>query len=61
MAPEQILVGNGADELIMLIACAVLEAGDEVVIPHPSFEPYTTSVFSTGSTYSFSIAATAFA
>ena len=50
VAPEQILVGNGADELIMLIAWAVLEAGDEVVVPHPSFEPYTTNVTLTGGT-----------
>ena len=37
---EQIVVGNGADELIALIALAAFEPGDEVVLPHPSFEPY---------------------
>jgi histidinol-phosphate aminotransferase len=37
-------VGNGADELIGLIALAAFEPGDEVVVPHPSFEPYTTCV-----------------
>lgn len=40
--PSQIIVGNGADELLGLIAAAALEPGDQVVIPHPSFEPYTT-------------------
>jgi histidinol-phosphate aminotransferase len=40
--PSQVIVGNGADELLMLVAAATLEPGDQVVIPHPSFEPYTT-------------------
>jgi histidinol-phosphate aminotransferase len=40
--PEQIVVGNGGDELLSLIGWAALESGDEVVLPHPSFEPYTT-------------------
>jgi histidinol-phosphate aminotransferase len=42
LTPAQIVVGNGADELITLIALAAFEPGDEVVIPHPSFEPYAT-------------------
>ncbi len=41
---DQVLVGNGADELLTIIAWAALEAGDEVVVPQPSFEPYTTVV-----------------
>ncbi|HUF93025.1 MAG TPA: histidinol-phosphate transaminase [Candidatus Limnocylindria bacterium] len=44
VAPEQIVVGNGADELILLVALAAFEPGDEVVLPHPSFEPYATAV-----------------
>jgi histidinol-phosphate aminotransferase len=40
VAPNQIVVGNGADELIALIATAAFEPGDEVVVPLPSFEPY---------------------
>jgi histidinol-phosphate aminotransferase len=40
VAPNQIVVGNGADELIALIATAAFEPGDEVVVPTPSFEPY---------------------
>jgi len=44
VAPEQIVVGNGADELILLVALAAFETGDEVLLPHPSFEPYATSV-----------------
>ena len=38
--PAWLVVGNGADELIGLIARAAFEPGDEVVVPQPSFEPY---------------------
>ena len=40
VAANQIVVGNGADELIALIAAAAFEPGDEVIVPTPSFEPY---------------------
>jgi histidinol-phosphate aminotransferase len=42
ISPDQVIVGNGADELLSLIATAALEAGDEVVMTRPAFEPYTT-------------------
>ena len=41
---DQIVCGNGADELITLLALAAFDPGDEVILPHPSFEPYTSSV-----------------
>src|SRR5687768_8319938 len=41
VGPEQIVVANGADELIQLIGLAAFEPGDEIVVPEPSFEPYT--------------------
>src|SRR5262247_2614507 len=44
VSPAQIVVGNGADELLALIGWAAFEPGDEVIIPQPSFEPYTTVV-----------------
>ncbi len=44
ISPAQIVMGNGADELIGLIALAAFDPGDEVVVPTPSFEPYGTSV-----------------
>jgi histidinol-phosphate aminotransferase len=44
IAPAQIVVGNGADELIALVALAAFDPGDEVVVPAPSFEPYAASV-----------------
>jgi histidinol-phosphate aminotransferase len=40
VAPNQIVVGNGADELIALVAAAAFEPGDEIIVPTPSFEPY---------------------
>jgi histidinol-phosphate aminotransferase len=42
VAPAQMVVGNGADELITLVALAAFDPGDEVVVPQPSFEPYMT-------------------
>jgi len=47
---EQLIVGNGADELIGLIACAAFDPGDDVIVPEPSFEPYTTGVALAGAT-----------
>ena len=44
IAPGQIVIGNGADELISLVARAAFDPGDEAVVPMPSFEPYSTSV-----------------
>src|SRR5512144_2309341 len=40
VSPESIVVGNGADELLAMLARAALDPGDEVVVPHPAFEPY---------------------
>jgi histidinol-phosphate aminotransferase len=39
----QLLFGNGGDEIITLLVRALLDPGDEVVIPEPSFEPYSTT------------------
>jgi histidinol-phosphate aminotransferase len=47
---EQIVVGNGADELIALVALAAFDPGDEVVVPEPSFEPYAISATLAGAT-----------
>lgn len=47
---EAVILGNGADELLALVAGAALEAGDEAVIPHPAFEPYATLVTLAGAT-----------
>ena len=48
ISPAQIVVGNGADELIALVALAAFDPGDEIVVPAPSFEPYVTAVTMAG-------------
>src|SRR6266513_948246 len=39
-APENIVLGNGSNELIELFVRSFLRPGDEAVIPHPSFVVY---------------------
>jgi histidinol-phosphate aminotransferase len=39
---DWLMAGNGADELLALIARAAYDPGDEIVIPQPAFEPYGT-------------------
>ena len=41
---EQIVLGNGADELIRLAALVTLDPGDRAVFPWPSFQSYPTAV-----------------
>ncbi len=38
--PENIVFGNGSDEIIGMLARALLAPGDEVVLPQPSFLMY---------------------
>jgi histidinol-phosphate aminotransferase len=44
----QVVLGNGADELIRLCAVATLDAGDRAVLPWPSFPSYIVSAASAG-------------
>src|SRR5262249_60631140 len=37
---DQIVLGNGSNELIELIVRTFLKPGDEAVVPHPSFVVY---------------------
>jgi histidinol-phosphate aminotransferase len=48
--PSWLVCGNGADELLSFIARATLDPGDEVVLPHPAFEPYSTEALIAGAT-----------
>jgi histidinol-phosphate aminotransferase len=48
VAPDQLLFGNGGDEILTILGRALLEPGDEVVVPEPSFEPYTTTALLAG-------------
>jgi histidinol-phosphate aminotransferase len=40
VTPEQIVLGNGSNELIELVVRTFLRPGDEAVVPHPSFVVY---------------------
>jgi histidinol-phosphate aminotransferase len=40
MSAEHIILGNGSNDLIELMVRAFLRAGEEAVIPHPSFVVY---------------------
>ena len=50
VAPEAIVLGNGSNELIELLARTFVRPGDEVVIPQPSFVVYPSIVQAVGGT-----------
>jgi histidinol-phosphate aminotransferase len=48
LSAENVVLGNGADELIRLAAMTVLETGDNGVFPWPSFPTYVAACATTG-------------
>jgi histidinol-phosphate aminotransferase len=40
VTPEQVILGNGSNELIELLVRTFLKPGDEAIVPHPSFVVY---------------------
>ena len=48
VAVEQVVLGNGADELIRLCAVATLDAGDRAAFPWPSFPSYVSAAACSG-------------
>jgi histidinol-phosphate aminotransferase len=40
VAPEEIIVGNGGDDVLSVLARTFLNDGDEAIIPQPTFSPY---------------------
>jgi histidinol-phosphate aminotransferase len=48
VVPEAIVLGNGSNELIELLARTFVRPGEEVVIPHPSFVVYPSIVQAVG-------------
>ncbi|MBI4246576.1 MAG: histidinol-phosphate transaminase [Candidatus Rokubacteria bacterium] len=40
VTPEQVILGNGSNELIELAVRTFLRPGDEAIVPHPSFVVY---------------------
>lgn len=50
VSPDAIVLGNGSNELIELLARTFVRSGEEVVIPHPSFVVYPSIVQAVGGT-----------
>ncbi len=50
VAPENLILGNGSDEIIGMLTRAFLQPGDEVILPQPSFLMYDIMVRSVGAT-----------
>lgn len=50
VTPEEIVLGNGSDEIIMLLGETFVGPGDEVVMPHPTFPVYKTATLLMGGT-----------
>ncbi len=48
IAPEKIILGNGSDEIIGMLARALLQPGDEAIMTDPSFLMYDIMVRSVG-------------
>jgi histidinol-phosphate aminotransferase len=48
VAHENVVTGNGSDELILLLALAYLDAGDEAVLARPPYGIHRTAVLATG-------------
>ena len=40
VSPDNIILGNGSDELVMFLAMTLIDPGDEAVMPVPSFPRY---------------------
>ncbi len=38
--PENIIVGNGSDEILKVICCAYISEGDEVIVPVPNYSMF---------------------
>jgi len=47
-SPRNIVLGNGSDEIIGMLAFAMLQPGDEVILPNPSFLMYEIMVRGSG-------------
>jgi histidinol-phosphate aminotransferase len=48
IAPENIVLGNGSDDIIALLARVLLRPDDEVILPQPSFLFYEISILTSG-------------
>ncbi|MFO7713123.1 histidinol-phosphate transaminase [Desulfosarcina sp.] len=48
VAPENVVIGNGSDDIIALLVRALVRPGDQVVVPQPSFLMYTITASAAG-------------
>ena len=48
ITPEEVFLGNGVSELIMLVLQALIDPGDEVLVPAPDYPTWTGAVNLTG-------------
>ena len=48
--PDNIVLGNGSDEIVGMLTCALLQSGDEAILPRPSFLMYDIMVRCAGAT-----------
>jgi len=48
LSPQNIVLGNGSDEIIGMLAFAMLQPGDEAILPNPSFLMYEIMVRGSG-------------
>lgn len=48
LSPQCFIFGNGVDNLIPLVVNTFVNAGDEVIVPKPSFDAYRTSAIIAG-------------
>jgi histidinol-phosphate aminotransferase len=48
VSPQHIVLGNGSDEIIGMLAIALLQPGDEAILPNPSFLMYEIMVRAAG-------------
>jgi alanine-synthesizing transaminase len=50
VTPDDVFVGNGVSELILMTMEALLEPGDEVLVPSPDYPLWTAAISLTGAT-----------
>ncbi len=48
LSPDQFILGNGSNDLIEMVVHAFLRAGEEAIVPHPSFVVYPMAVQASG-------------
>ena len=54
VGPDQLIFGNGGEEIITLIGKAFINEGERCIIPHPAFDAYETVVRIMGGVVCFS-------